>query len=226
MNKGKIMNETNIALTGTTENRQFDLDQHCTEIASYRDLNSILHQSKDKDVSYKETFNGFNDTLKPKSQFSPDREGLFKWHDEKNGNPCIIDGTDSIPQEDRMSTTLMMDGILLDWKVPQHYARSLGEAERYSLVYGELNGEEVLAIQGNWNATINGQWRNWWVYTCIFQTTTDPETWFEEYCVKSYGVNTYDEYSEEVERIRQEKRDKWEATQQEAKKAGKSLVSF
>ena len=87
------MNETNIALTGTTENRQFDLDQHCTEIASYRDLNSILHQSKDKDVSYKETFNGFNDTLKPKSQFSPDREGLFKWHDEKNGNPCIIDGT-------------------------------------------------------------------------------------------------------------------------------------
>ena len=42
----------------------------------------------------------------------------------------------------------------------------------------------------------------------------------------AYGTSTYDEYSEEIERIRQEKKDKWEATQQEAKNLGRDLVSF
>ena len=221
------MNKTNTALTGTTENRQFDLDQHCAQITVYRDLNSLLTKSKDEQVSFKETFNGFNDTLRSKSKFNPDRLGLFKWHDEKNGNPCIIDGTDTIPQEDRMSTTLLdVDGNELDWKVPQHYERSLGNADRYSMVLGELNGIETIAIQGNWTATINGSWRNWWVYTCIFETSIDVEEWFDEYCVKSYGVSTYDEYAQEVERIRQEKKDKWEATKQQANKLGRDLVTM
>ena len=220
------MNKTDTALTGTHEERQFELDRHCSQIYAYRDLNSLVTQAKDKEVNFKDTFNGFNDTLKPSSEFKPDRAGLFSWHDEKNGNPCIIDGTDSIPQEDRMSTTFMCDGIVLDWKVPQHYRKSLGEAQRYSMVYGELNGDTVIAIQGNWNATINGNWRNWWVYTCIFTPTIDGEEWFDEYCKMAYGTSTYDEYSEEVERIRQEKKDKWEATQQEARNLGRDLVSF
>jgi len=220
------MNKTNTALTGTHEERQFEFDRHCSEIYAYRDLNTLVTQAKDKEVNFKDTFNGFNDTLKPSSEFNPDRAGLFHWHDEKNGNPAIIDGVDSIPQEDRMSTTLMCDGIVLDWKVPQHYKRSLGEAKRYSLVYGELNNKECIAIQGNWNANINGNWRNWWVYTCLFTPSIDCEEWFDEYCKMAYSVSTYDEYSEEVERIRQEKKDKWEATQQEAKNLGRDLVSF
>ena len=52
------MNKTNTALTGTHEERQFEFDRHCSQIYAYRDLNSLVTQAKDKEVNFKDTFNG------------------------------------------------------------------------------------------------------------------------------------------------------------------------
>ena len=223
----KMSNEPSNALTGTTEERQASLDELCRNIYSYRDLNSLATQAKDKEVPFKEVFNGFNSALKqPNERYAPDNKGLFDWID-KPGNPCILDQTDNIPQEDRLSPTFMCDGIVVDYEVPQHYRRTMGRADRYSIVYGQTNDGECIGVQGNWNFTNqSGTYIKMWKFTALIIPSIDCEEFFEQFCMRSFGVSTFDEYSEVIEEERARKEEEWANLQVEGNKVGADLVAF
>ena len=222
----KMSNEPSNALTGTTEQRQDSLDELCRNIHSFRDLNSLETQAKDKEVPFKTVFDGFNAGLKSKNEYKPDNQGLFTWID-KNGNPCVIDRTDDIPQEDRLRPTFMCDGTVIDYEVPSHYKRYLGQADRYSLVYGETNDGECIAIQGNWNfKNPSGQFIKMWKFTALIVPSIDCEEFFEEFCMRSFGMSTYDEYSDWIEEERTRKEMEYANLQQEGNKIGADLIAF
>jgi len=217
----EIFSGASAPLMGTTEDRQSAMDEHCRSLRQVTDLNS-LRANVTQDTPFKALFSGFQDELKPPTKFSPDRNGGFVWSDQKPGNPVILGGKDGVPQEDRLSYTFMLDGYKVDFHQPDHYR---SRAVRYSLVLGSTPRNECLALQGNWQATIGGEWRSWWAYTAILLPTISAEDWFDRFVMLDYNVNSYEEYAEEVTKARDEREAAFELRQKKGAHAGANLAA-
>ena len=195
-------------LTGTTEERQTRMDEICSSLDQIVDLNSIRHRADSEGVAFKDTFSGFQSELKRPTKFNPDNGGGFQWHDEKIGNPVILDAAfDGLAQEDRLSYTFSIDGVAVDFTQPDHYR---SRAARFSMVYGETPRQNAIAIQGNWTATIRGEWRSWWAFTALMVPSGDCEEWFDEFVSLNYGTNSYDAAARWIEEDRDQRERKYQ----------------
>ena len=211
-------------LTGTTEERQARMDELCRSLKEYRDLNS-LRADVSPTNTFKMTFDGFQEELKRPTEFSPDNKGSFTWT-EKPGNPAILDGAfDGLAMEDRLSYTFELNGVKVDYFHPNHYR---SKATRYSLVLGATpkSPEGIIAIQGNWAATIRGRWSSWWVFTALMKPTIPAEEWFEEFVSLNWNTSTYDEYSEKVEEERASRERDYEINQSKGRHRGAQLAAI
>ena len=211
-------------LTGTTEERQARMDELCRSLKEYRDLNS-LRADVSPTNSFKSCFDGFQEELKRPTEFSPDNKGSFTWT-EKPGNPAILDGAfDGLAMEDRLSYTFELNGVKVDYFHPNHYR---SKATRYSLVLGATpkSPEGIIAIQGNWAATIRGRWSSWWVFTALMKPTIPAEEWFEEFVSLNWNTSTYDEYSEKVEEERASRERDYEINQSKGRHRGAQLAAI
>jgi len=211
-------------LTGTTEERQARMDELCRSLHSYRDLNS-LRNGVSPTSTFKMQFDGFQSELKRPTEYSPDNKGSFTWT-EKPGNPAILDGAfDGLAMEDRLSYTFELNGVAVDYFHPNHYR---SKATRYSLVLGSTpkSPEGILAIQGNWAATIRGRWSSWWVFTALIKPTVPANEWFEEFVSLNWNTNTYEEYSAKVEEERATRERDYETNQSKGRNRGAELASI
>lgn len=211
-------------LTGTTEERQARMDELCRSLHSYRDLNS-LRNGVSPTSTFKMQFDGFQSELKRPTEYSPDNKGSFTWT-EKPGNPAILDGAfDGLAMEDRLTYTFELNGVAVDYFHPNHYR---SKATRYSLVLGSTpkSPEGILAIQGNWAATIRGRWSSWWVFTALIKPTVPANEWFEEFVSLNWNTNTYEEYSAKVEEERATRERDYETNQSKGRNRGAELASI
>ena len=223
MNLRDMLRGASDPLMGTTEDRQAQMDEHCRSLQMVNDLNS-LRSKVNADNPFKAVFDGYQDTLKPPTKFNPDRLGLFVWDDQKPGNPVILGGKDGVPQEDRLSYTFKIGEMKVDFHQPDHYR---SRAVRYSLVYGSTakNPEGAIALQGNWQATIGGEWRSWWAYTAVLLPMGDCEEWFNRFVMLDYNVSSYDEYAEEIVKQREERQAAFELRQRKGQFRGGEVAS-
>lgn len=211
-------------LTGTTEERQARMDELCRSLHSIRDLKS-LRNGVSPTATFKMQFDGFQSELKRATEFSPDNKGSFTWT-EKPGNPAILDGAfDGLAMEDRLSYTFELNGVAVDYFHPNHYR---SKATRFSLVLGSTpkSPEGILAIQGNWAATIRGRWSSWWVFTALMKPTVPAEEWFEEFVSLNWNTNTYEEYSAKVEEERATRERDYEINQSKGRNRGAELAAL
>ena len=211
-------------LTGTTEERQARMDELCRSLKEYRDLNS-LRNGVSPTSTFKMQFDGFQSELKRPTEFSPDNRGSFTWA-EKPGNPAILDGAfDGLDQEDRLSYTFELNGVAVDYFHPNHYR---SKATRYSLVLGSTpkSPDGIVAIQGNWAATIRGRLSSWWVFTALMKPTIPAEEWFEEFVSLNWNTSTYDLYSEKVEEERASRERDYEINQSKGRHRGAELAAI
>ena len=211
-------------LTGTTEERQARMDELCRSLKEYRDLNS-LRNGVSPTSTFKMQFDGFQSELKRPTEFSPDNRGSFTWA-EMPGNPAILDGAfDGLDQEDRLSYTFELNGVAVDYFHPNHYR---SKATRYSLVLGSTpkSPDGIVAIQGNWAATIRGRWSSWWVFTALMKPTIPAEEWFEEFVSLNWNTSTYDLYSEKVEEERASRERDYEINQSKGRHRGAELAAI
>ena len=211
-------------LTGTTEERQARMDELCRSLHSIRDLKS-LRNGVSPTATFKMQFDGFQSELKRATEFSPDNKGSFTWT-EKPGNPAILDGAfDGLAMEDRLSYTFELNGVAVDYFHPSHYR---SKATRFSLVLGSTpkSPEGILAIQGNWAATIRGRWSSWWVFTALMKPTVPAEEWFEEFVSLNWNTNTYEEYSAKVEEERATRERDYEINQSKGRNRGAELAAL
>ena len=200
------------------------MDELCRSLKEYRDLNS-LRADVSPTNSFKSCFDGFQEELKRPTEFSPDNRGSFTWA-EKPGNPAILDGAfDGLAMEDRLSYTFELNGVKVDYFQPNHYR---SKPTRYSLVLGATpkSPEGIIAIQGNWAATIRGRWSSWWVFTALMKPTIPAEEWFEEFVSLHWNTSTYDEYSEKVEEERATKERDYESNQSKGRHRGAQLAAI
>ena len=221
MNLRDMLRGASDPLMGTTLDRQAQMDEHCRSLSRVTDLNSLRAQVT-QDQPFKAVFNGFQDELKPPTKFSPDRKGGFVWSDQKPGNPVILGGKDGVPQEDRLSYTFMLDGMKVDYSQPDHYR---SRAVRYSLVLGATPRNECIALQGNWQATIGGEWRSWWAYTALLLPSTNAEDWFDRFVMLDYTVHSYDEYAEEITTQREAREAAFALRQKRGSNAGANVAA-
>ena len=211
-------------LTGTTEERQVRMDELCRTLREYRDLNS-LRNGVSPTSTFKMPFDGCQSELKRPTEFSPDNRGSFTWA-EMPGNPAILDGAfDGLDQEDRLSYTFELNGVAVDYFHPNHYR---SKATRYSLVLGSTpkSPDGIVAIQGNWAATIRGRWSSWWVFTALMKPTIPAEEWFEEFVSLNWNTSTYDLYSEKVEEERASRERDYEINQSKGRHRGAELAAI
>ena len=211
-------------LTGTTEERQSRMDELCRSLREIRDLNS-LRADVSPTNTFKMTFDGWQEELKRPTEFHPNNKGSFVWTD-KRGNPAILDGAfDGLEQQDRLSYTFQLNGIPVDYFQPNHYR---SKAVRHSLVLGTTpkSPDGIVAIQGNWSATIRGRWSSWWVFTALMKPTIPAEEWFEEFVSLNWNTATYDQYSEQVEEERAAKERTYEINQSKGRSRGAALAAI
>lgn len=208
--------------TGSSGKRQADLDEHCRKIKAYQDLRSIQAQADTQKRMFSATYKAWDSFLKRPTEFSPKNGHGFVWDNQAKGNPCIMDRTQDIPQEDRLSTTLMMDGTQLDWDKPYHYRSS---PIQHSLVLGNTKNGRRIAIQGQWRGTFQNRTTTWWAYTAILEPKGNCDEWFQEYCRLSIGASSFDEYAEWVEQDRQERQAEYEKQAQQASNLGERIAS-
>ena len=200
------------------------MDELCRSLREYRDLNS-LRNGVSPTSTFKMQFDGFQSELKRATEFSPDNKGSFTWT-EKPGNPAILDGAfDGLDQEDRLSYTFELNGVAVDYFHPNHYR---SKATRYSLVLGSTpkSPDGIVAIQGNWAATIRGRWSSWWVFTALMKPTIPAEEWFEEFVSLNWNTSTYDLYSEKVEEERASRERDYEINQSKGRHRGAELAAI
>jgi len=208
--------------TGSTGKRQADLDEHCRKIKAYQDLRSIQAQADTQKRVFSATYKAWDSFLKRPTEFSPKNGNGFVWDNQAKGNPCIMDRTQDIPQEDRLSTTLMMDGNVIDWDKPYHYRSS---PIQHSLVLGNTKNGRRIALQGQWRGTFQNRTTTWWAYTAILEPKGDCDEWFQEYCRMSIGVSTYEEYATWVEEDRAKRQREYEDQAQQASNLGERIAS-
>lgn len=221
INRLMALSDASQPLTGTTEARQAQMDALCRDLHMVQDLNSLREQVSEEQ-SFKDVFKGWNEHLKQATEFNKNRGHAFRWDNQKRANPVIIDGAKDIPDADRISFSFEIDGQPVDWFQPDHYRSN---PIQHSLVLGETQHNEAVAIQGNWKGTFGDRQTSWWAYTAILVPNGDCEEWFDEMVSLHYGVSSYDEYSEAVEQARQEREAAYEAKTERGLTRGRHLAS-
>ena len=209
-------------VTGSTKGRQAELDELCRGIKSFQDLRSIQAQADSNKRLFSATYKAWDSYMKRPTEFSPKNGNGFVWDNQAKGNPCIMDRTQDIPQEDRLSTTLVMDGVQIDWDKPYHYRSS---PIQHSMVLGNTKNGRRIAIQGQWRGTFQNRTTTWWAYTAVLEPRGDCDDWFMEYCRMSIGVSTYDEYATWVEEDRAKRQREYETQAQQASNLGERIAS-
>jgi hypothetical protein len=127
--------------------------------------------------------------------------------------------------EDRLTYTFELNGVSVDYFHPNHYR---SKATRYSLVLGSTpkSPDGIVAIQGNWAATIRGRWSSWWVFTALMKPTIPAAEWFEEFVSLNWNTSTYEEYSAKVEEDRATRERDYEINQSKGRNRGAELASI
>lgn len=218
---GKIGN-TSAPLTGTQEDRQERLDELCRSLDRATDLAALKTRAAAEGKTFKDVFKGWNKALREPTVARPENGGAFAWYNQHNGNPAMLAGNPKIEDKDQLTTTFMLNNVELQWQNPYHY-RTM--PARHSAVFGVTKtGNDAVAIQGNWQTTINGEWRSWWAYTAIVFPTGDVEAWFHDFISLQWGVNTYEEYVEMSTEIRDKAAKEYENNQEEAEAIGNLLA--
>tara|TARA_B100000287_G_scaffold363068_1_gene356648 strand:+ start:1845 stop:2549 length:705 start_codon:yes stop_codon:yes gene_type:complete len=209
--------------TGSTKGRQSELDELCRGIKQYQDLRSIQAQADSNKRTFSATYKAWDSYLKRPTEFAPKNGHGFVWDNQIGiGNPCIMDRVQDIPQEDRLSTTLMMDGTHLDWNRPYHYRSN---PIQHSLVLGDTKNGRRIAVQGQWKGTFQNRTTTWWAYTTLFEPRGDVDEWFREYCRLSIGVSSFDEYAVWIEEDRTKRQQEFEEQAKQAQNLGERIAS-